>query len=121
MFVLTREVQAAERILIQACGINMNTWLVASHPVGHYIHHNPSGSVVKIPTNRLVSTSKTELEREEFGAKVFFMKARIMAGQADLSKNEYGDQEYKWLCKEEVGELVEAPYWRAVRHMLAER
>lgn len=59
--------------------------------------------------------------REEYGEKVFFMKARIMAGQADLSKNEYGDQEFKWLAKEEVQDVVTQAYWSSVKNMLTER
>ena len=49
------------------------------------------------------------------------MKGRIMSGQADLSKNEYGDQEFQWLAKEEIEEKVGPKYWSAVKNMLAER
>ena len=49
------------------------------------------------------------------------MKGRIMAGQADLVKNEYGDQEFNWLVKEEVEQRVGPKYWSAVGNMLADR
>ena len=49
------------------------------------------------------------------------MKGRIMAGQVDLSKNEFGDKEFRWLAKEEVGEVVTREYWSSVRNMLVER
>ena len=49
------------------------------------------------------------------------MKGRVMAGQADLTKNEYGDQEFQWLAKEEVQPLVGDRYWSFVRNMLTER
>jgi large subunit ribosomal protein L46 len=99
----------------------MNTWIVGNHPIGHhqYDYHDPILS--KIAPNRLVSTSRKDLEQEEYGEKVFFMKGRIMAGQADLTKNEYEDTEYAWLSKEEVAQKVGLKYWSSVKNMLAER
>ncbi|KAK5740372.1 hypothetical protein LTR17_004635 [Elasticomyces elasticus] len=114
--------QAAERVLIQAFGINMNTWIVGTHPVGHHQMLYTSGGapaprLAKIAPNHLVSTSQNlpEHEQEEYGEKVFFMKGRMMSGQADLSKNEYKDQEFRWLAREEVEEVVTGGYWRSVR------
>lgn len=107
-------------MLVQAAGINMNTWIVGNHPIGHFQRPFSSPQLTKIVPNRLVSTSKEE-EREEYGEKVFFMKARMMAGQADLAKNEYGDTEFQWLASEEVAEKVHPKYWSSVRHMLTER
>ncbi|EMC98889.1 hypothetical protein BAUCODRAFT_120182 [Baudoinia panamericana UAMH 10762] len=113
--------QAAERILVQSCGINMNTWIVGNHPVGHHAARFESPILSKISPNRLVSTSNHELEQEEYGEKVFFMKGRIMAGQADIKSNEYGDSEFRWLAKEEVKEVVQPDYWWSVRNMLVVR
>lgn len=76
---------------------------------------------MKIQPNRLVSTSTEEVEQEEYGKKVFFMKGRIMAGQADLTKNEYGDLDFQWLAKEEVQDKVGEKYWSDVKNMLTER
>nr|POE66198.1 54s ribosomal protein l17, mitochondrial [Quercus suber] len=121
--------QAAERLLVQSCGINMNTWIVASHPIGwfmsQYKNRRTSGSgvqgnVTQIATNALVKTSKVE-EREEFGEKVFFMKARIMGGQANLSANHSGYQEFRWLAKEEIATVVTTDYWRYAKNMLVSR
>nr|POE79677.1 54s ribosomal protein l17, mitochondrial [Quercus suber] len=121
--------QAAERLLVQSCGINMNTWVVASHPIGWFMRLNksrtsadvlPKGIVSQIPANALVRTSRAE-EREEFGEKVFFMKARIMAGQADLSASPFGYQEFRWLIKEEIADLVPTDYWRHAKNMLVAR
>ncbi|KAK3676197.1 hypothetical protein LTR78_003947 [Recurvomyces mirabilis] len=115
--------QAAERILVQSCGINMNTWLVGNHPIGQHTHHYPSTSgpiTSLILANPLVGTSK-EMEREEYGEKLFFMKARIMAGQPELKENAYGLKEWAWLAKEEVEKKVGRGYWSSVRNMLAER
>ncbi|KAK3105505.1 hypothetical protein LTR53_018305, partial [Teratosphaeriaceae sp. CCFEE 6253] len=118
--------QAAERILIQACGINMNTWIVGNHPIGHHqmmytLDRAPKPRLAKVQPNRLVSTSKPEFEQEEYGEKVFFLKGRIMAGQADLEQNEYGDSDFQWLAKEEVHRAVTAGYWKSVSNMLTER
>ncbi|KAK5201856.1 hypothetical protein LTR16_001221 [Cryomyces antarcticus] len=101
--------QTAERIIVQAGGVNMNTWVVGNAPIGHY--------------NYDFQKTIVDLEKgvEELGERVFFMKARIMAGQANLKANKFGDVDFKWLAKEEVEESVTPKYWSAVRNMLAER
>ena len=102
-------IQAAERILVQAGGINMNTWVVGNAPVGHYDY-------------AFQQVSKNEEKGiEELGEKVFFMKARIMAGQADLSNNNFGDTEMKWLPKHEIQTLVSPRYWTYIKNMLIDR
>lgn len=101
----------------------MNTWIVGNHPIGHHSFNYPTkgqGRLTKIPSNELVPTSH-ELERQEFGEKVFFMKGRIMAGQADLSKNILGNRDFRWLTKEEIQEVVSENYWASVRNMLTDR
>lgn len=112
--------QAAERILVQAGGINMNTWVVGNHPVGHYVARYRSPIISQIPSNHLVGSSRPS-ETEEYGEKVFFMKSRIMAGQADITKNEYEDQEFLWLAKEEVRQRVSEHYWAWIKNMLTDR
>lgn len=71
------------------------------------------------------------------GEKTFFMKARIMAGQADLSHaakeaekrkpKETKDQgvmkieeieDFKWLSKDEVEQVVHPDYWIRIKNML---
>lgn len=100
--------QAAERVLVQSGGINMNTWMVGNAPIGHWQYNYES-------------PQKTSSGAQELGFKTFFMKARIMAGQADLTKNEFGLKDFKWLVKEEVQKSVSWQYWRAVRNMLTDR
>ncbi|CAK4000233.1 related to mitochondrial ribosomal L17 [Lecanosticta acicola] len=112
--------QAAERILLQVGGMNMNTWVVGNHPVGHFIRKFMEPITAKITRNRLVSTSK-DFEQEEYGEKVFFMKSRIMAGQADMSQNEFGDTDFQWLTKEEIQQKVHKGYWDYIRNMLPSR
>ena len=87
----------------------MNTWIVGNAPVGHYSF--------TFPRARNNEATKTQ----ELGEKVFFMKARIMAGQANLSKNVFGDSEFKWLQKEEIEKAVTPKYWSSVKNMLVER
>ncbi|KAF1830571.1 50S ribosomal subunit L30 [Decorospora gaudefroyi] len=98
---------AAKRIITHTGGVNMNTWLVGRVPIGHhqldYPEPRPSGNL------------------QEHGAKTFFMKARIMAGQVNLKENQLDLQDFKWLAKEELKNEVEGSYWRSVKNMLAER
>lgn len=94
---------------MQAGGINMNTWVVGNAPIGWHQFEYP-----KMITNRVNGV-------EELGEKVFFMKGRIMAGQADLSKNVLGDTDFQWLTKEEVQQAVSTQYYASIKNMLAER
>lgn len=100
----------------------MNTWVVGNHPVGHFHFNFPS------PQHRTITHPATAAEPQprqeevqDFGEKVFFMKTRIMAGQADLSKTAFGLSDFQWLAKEEVEKTVTPKYWSSVRNMLAER
>ncbi|KAI9831621.1 MAG: 39S ribosomal protein L46, mitochondrial [Phylliscum demangeonii] len=101
---------AAERIVVQAGGINMNTWVVGNAPVGHFDY--------KFATPQRVTTKPGF---EMLGEKTFFMKAKIMGGQVRLQGNQLGLLDFKWLCKEEVRALVKPGYWLNIRNMLAER
>ncbi|ORX96425.1 39S mitochondrial ribosomal protein L46-domain-containing protein [Clohesyomyces aquaticus] len=100
---------AAERVLVQSGGINMNTWVVGNVPVGHY-EYNFRPELLKSSPNP-----------NEVGFKTFFMKARILAGQANLAENKFGLMDFKWLAKEEVEKEVQKSYWHSVKNMLAER
>ncbi|EOD51563.1 putative 50s ribosomal subunit l30 protein [Neofusicoccum parvum UCRNP2] len=100
---------AAERVLVHAGGVNMNTWVVGNHPIGHYQHKFQK------------KIQNADKGMEELGEKIFFMKARIMAGQANLAENKYGLADFKWLAKEEIEPVVTAGYWGQVRDMLTAR
>ncbi|WEW61165.1 hypothetical protein PRK78_006655 [Emydomyces testavorans] len=100
---------AAERGLFQSAGPNMNTWMVGFHPVGHYV------------LNHRNRKEHTETGIQLLGEKTFFMKGRIMAGQADVSSNTQGISDFKWLAKEEIEKHVNPQYWSAIKNMLAER
>lgn len=86
----------------------MNTWMVGYHPVGHHVYdaRRPKAD----QTGRLI-----------LGEKIFFMKGRIMAGQADLSGNVQSLKDFKWLSKDEIPEFVLREYWSNIRDMLADR
>ncbi|KAJ4343618.1 hypothetical protein N0V95_006626 [Ascochyta clinopodiicola] len=99
---------AAQRIITQSGGVNMNTWLVGHVPVGH--------AQLEYKTPR-----STETGLQEQGAKTFFLKARIMAGQANLKDNKLGLQDFQWLHKDELKTAVDGDYWRQIKNMLAER
>jgi large subunit ribosomal protein L46 len=100
------DLQAAERIIVQTAGVNMNTWIVGNAPIGHYVL-KPRTANDKSPALQ--------------GEKTFFMKGRIMAGQANLADNIYGLGDFKWLTKEEIERVVSPKYFSYVKNMLAER
>lgn len=83
----------------------MNTWLIGRHPIAHE-HREPTYA-----TDR-------EKEGERFlkrrGADVFYLKGRIMAGQADLSKNEFGLTDFMWLTKEELKKQLQPGLYSSV-------
>ena len=106
---LNETMQAAERVLVQTGGVNMNTWIVGNAPVGHYNMIFPEPIVDE------------EKKVERLGEKTFFMRARIMAGQANLHQNKFGLTDFRWLTKDEVVKHVQPDYWNGIRHMLSER
>ncbi|KAI5304093.1 54S ribosomal protein L17 mitochondrial [Ascosphaera pollenicola] len=103
----------AERALTTWVGPNVNTWIVGNHPVGHYIY-----------TMRNPKARRAALEAgEKIGYKEFFLKGRILAGQVDLAlaQQNLGITDYRWLTKEELGQLVGVGYWANIKNMLADR
>ncbi|EPS38284.1 hypothetical protein H072_7974 [Dactylellina haptotyla CBS 200.50] len=98
--------QCAESILTKSCGRDMNYWMVGNVPIGHYAYNFPDSR---------------KGEEEWIGKKVFFMKARIFAGRPKLVGNTASITDYRWLAKEEIEEVVEGDYWKAIRHMLVTR
>ena len=87
----------------------MNTWVVGNVPIGHYVedYYRP----IEDTQNRSI----------QLGNKTFFMKGRIMAGQASLNNNQFGLTEFRWLAKEEIQQLVSPKYWSMTENMLTER
>jgi large subunit ribosomal protein L46 len=87
----------------------MNTWMVGFHPVGHHVYNFKKPRVDQ--ANGV----------EHAGEKTFFMKSRIMTGQADLAANTQNLQDFKWLAKEEIAKFVLPQYYSNIKNMLAER
>jgi large subunit ribosomal protein L46 len=98
--------QAAERVLVQTAGLNMNTWIVGRVPAGHHI---------------IDPYLNKETFKRTIGEKTFFMKARIMAGQANLKDNLFGLSDFKWLTKQELQKHVAPKYFSSIKNMLADR
>ncbi|EQL03223.1 50S ribosomal subunit L30 [Ophiocordyceps sinensis CO18] len=98
--------KTAQRALDQAAGVNMNTWIVGRVPVAH---------VVTKPVLNADGSVRTR------GTKTFFLKARIMAGQANIEGNPLGYTDFKWLTTEELGMELAPAYLRGVRNMMALR
>jgi large subunit ribosomal protein L46 len=91
----------------------MNTWFVGNHPVGHHTRDLKAIEDTK--------QSKSEVEETAVEEKTFFMKARIMAGQADIKSKESDIEDFKWLAKEEIEKTVSAGYWSKIKNMLVEQ
>lgn len=91
---------------MQSAGVNMNSWIVGRVPIGHYISKPRLGSDSAITSQ---------------GEKTFFMKGRIMAGQADLKDNAFGVSDWKWLTKQEVEGHVGPKYFSQIKNMMAAR
>ena len=115
--------QAAERVIVQSAGLNMNTWVVGNHPVAYYDYTYPQPQITDLAYHQPPegTVKPHTFKQEELGEKVFFMKARIMAGQADVSKSVFGDQQFQWLTKAEIEPLVTPKYWSSIKNMLVER
>jgi len=88
----------------------LNTWIVGHHPVGHYVNKYWRPKVLD-----------EEKKIRQLGEKTFFLKARIMAGQANLKDNKLGLTDFKWLAKDELQQELHPSYWKSVKHMLVER
>lgn len=84
----------------------MNTWIVGRVPVAHLV------------TQPVLKEDST---LENKGEKIFFLKGRIMAGQADLKNNTLGLTDFKWLTKEELRKELAPEYFHGVRNMMEAR
>lgn len=100
----------AARALREQCGKDMNTWMVGRHPVAHYI----VPPVMKRGNPREVAKS---------GEKVFYVKGRIMAGQANISSSRttHGIKDFQWLTRDELPPLLGYERFSKLRIMMADR
>jgi len=91
----------------------MNTWMVGRAPVA-YDHWEP------------VYTGGREGEEDprrikRYGRDVFYLKARIMAGQVDLTDNKWGVTDFKWLTKDELPGAISQQTFTRVKNSMAAR
>ncbi|KAG5513572.1 hypothetical protein PMAC_001004 [Pneumocystis sp. 'macacae'] len=91
---------AAERSLRNICGNNMNIWYVGCVPIGNGKYKYPEG-----------------YSNEFYGAKVFFMRARVIAGQVKLNSTVAID--WVWVTRDEIRQYVSKTYWNTIRAMLS--
>ncbi|KAG7124975.1 54S ribosomal protein L17 like [Verticillium longisporum] len=98
--------ETAKRVMDKTAGLDMNTWMVGRAPVAHHVVRPALGEDGSL---------------QKRGEKTFFLKARIMAGQANLEGNPFGYTEFKWLTAEELKANVDEKYYHSVRNMLADR
>ena len=87
----------------------MNTWVVGNMPIGHQVYKYRKPVVDE------------EKATETRGEKLFFMKARIMAGKPSLMDNKFELTDYRWMAKPEIRKAVHPRDWSAVKDILAER
>ena len=84
----------------------MNTWIVGRVPVAHFVNK---------------SVRDTDGKLKQRGQKTFFLKGRIMAGQADLKDNKLGYTDFKWLTREELQKVLPENVFHGVKNMMAIR
>lgn len=87
----------------------MNTWIVGRHPVA-YQHWEP--------TYQDDETAEGGRSLKRRGGNVFFLKGRIMAGQADLTDNGFDFVDFKWLTKDELKEQLQPALYQSVETAL---
>ncbi|KAK4252085.1 39S mitochondrial ribosomal protein L46-domain-containing protein [Corynascus novoguineensis] len=96
--------ETAARVLTESAGPNMNTWIVGRVPVAHHV------------VKPVVGEDGTSVVKR--GEKIFFLKGRIMAGQADLTGNKHGLTDFQWLTSDELQEVLAEDYYYSVRNMM---
>ena len=84
--------------------------------MGHRVLDYPPATDKKADSKKQIASAGQTL-----GEKVFFMRARIMAGQANLTENAFGLKDFKWLAREELKGSVESTYWESIKNMLPSR
>lgn len=107
--------ESAERILAESCGLNMNTWIVGHVPIAYHILPPLKQTIVNINDENETKPPSTK------NTAIFFMKGRIMAGQADLHDNYFNLDDFRWLTKQEISKLVPSSLFSSVDNSMPER
>ena len=82
--------QGAERVGDRAVG-RINRWYISNAPIGHYCYAYPEAM---------------QRQRGQYGAKVFFYRNQLIAGNIKLETKLYKD--YCWITRDEVGEYFDS-------------
>ncbi|KAI6247170.1 54S ribosomal protein L17, mitochondrial [Erysiphe necator] len=107
--------KAAERIIAESCGLNMNTWIVGHVPIAYHIPPLKKRTVPNTIDGNESQSSPTKNKA------IFFMKGRIMAGQADLHDNYFNFDDFSWLTKEEISKIIPSSLFSSVNNSMPER
>lgn len=79
----------AERVLDRAGG-KFRRWFISNAPIGYYCYEYPE---------------EIQKARNQYGAKVFFYRAQLIAGSIKLETKLYKD--YAWVTKDELAEYFD--------------
>lgn len=91
--------QAAERVLLETCGTNMQTKFLGNAPVGFYKYRYP----------------KSANRQQSIGMKIFFFKAQLLSG--NVSKEVCSN--FQWLSQQELASnILQEDYLRNVKMFL---
>lgn len=78
---------SAERVLDRAVG-KIRRWFVSNAPMGHYCYAYPE---------------EVQKKRQQYGAKVFFYRAQLIAGNIKLETKLYKD--FAWISRYQMNSL----------------
>ncbi|KAG8166143.1 hypothetical protein KVR01_004695 [Diaporthe batatas] len=106
--------ETAARALAASAGVNMNTWMVGRAPIA-YEHSEP------LYTGGREGDAEAERRIKRYGRDVFYLKARIMAGQVDLADNKWGIADFRWLTKDELAGAVDQRTFASVKNAMPAR
>jgi large subunit ribosomal protein L46 len=81
--------EVAERVLDRAGG-KFRRWFISNAPIGYYCYEYPE---------------EIQKARNQYGAKVFFYRAQLIAGSIKLETKLYKD--YAWVTRDEVSEYFD--------------
>jgi len=91
---------SAERVLDRAVG-KTKRFFISNAPIGHYCYAYPS---------------EMQQQRKQYGAKIFFYRAQLIAGTVKLETRLYTD--LAWISRSEVGEYFDKDTAAAVEAFL---
>ncbi len=84
----------------------MNTWIVGRVPIAHLVRTTAALADTDAGINSL---------------RTFFLKGRIMAGQANLEGNTLGASAFQWLTKDELAATLPKYYYSSVKNAMPSR